>query len=237
MADVYEASPQHVATKHVANELILTFHGLGEPPESIPEHERIFWVPRDWFEAIIAAAPDEGVGITFDDGNVSDVEQALPALLARGMTARFFPLAGRIGAEGYLSAADISELSAAGMHIGSHGLHHCDWRTLEDGELRQELTVSRQTLAGILDKEIAEAACPFGSYNRRVLKTLRAAGYRRVFNSDGDTRPMGSWLLPRTTVDREQPLQYWENLASAGIEAGFRSSPVLLGKRLVRRLR
>ncbi len=221
MATVFETSPKHGATKHVANELILTFHGLGEPPDSIPEHERIFWVPLDWFEAIIGAAPDEGVSITFDDGNASDIEQALPALLARGMTARFFPLTGRIGAEGYLSADHLSELSAAGMHIGSHGIHHRDWRTLSEDELRKELTVSRQTLTEILDTEIAEAACPFGSYNRRVLKALRAAGYRRVFTSDGDTGSTGSWLLSRTTADREQPLRYWVDLVSLGERSGI----------------
>lgn len=232
MAIAFETSP-----KHLAGELVLTFHGLGEPPESIPECERKFWIPLAWFEAIVDAVPDDRVSITFDDGNLSDIEQALPALLQRGMTARFFPLVGRIGAEGYLGAADISALSAVGMSIGSHGLHHRNWCTLADGELREELAVSRSTLAGILDIEIIEAACPFGSYNRRVLKALQAAGYRRAFNSDGDTGPPDSWLCSRTTVDREQPLQHWVGLASAGPRAGARSNPVLLGKRLVRRLR
>ena len=232
MAIAFETSP-----KHLASELILTFHGLGEPPAPIPACEREFWVPLDWFEAIIDAAPDDRVSITFDDGNLSDLEQALPALLQRGMTARFFPLVGRIGAEGYLSAADISTLSAAGMRIGSHGLHHRNWCALKDHELHEELTVSRHTLAGILDTEITEAACPFGSYNRRVLRALQAAGYRRAFNSDGDTGPPGSWLCSRTTVNREQPLEHWVGLASTGTRAGARSNPVLLGKRLVRRLR
>jgi peptidoglycan/xylan/chitin deacetylase (PgdA/CDA1 family) len=232
MAIAFEPSP-----KHLASELILTFHGLGEPPAPIPACERKFWVPLDWFEAIIDAAPDDRVSITFDDGNLSDLEQALPALLQRGMTARFFPLVGRIGVEGYLSAANISELSAKGMSVGSHGLHHRNWCALADGELREELTVSRHTLAGILDTEIIEAACPFGSYNRRVLKALQAAGYCRAFNSDGDTGPPGSWLCSRTTVDREQPLEHWVGLASTGARVGARSNPVLLGKRLVRRLR
>jgi peptidoglycan/xylan/chitin deacetylase (PgdA/CDA1 family) len=232
MAIAFEPSP-----KHLASELILTFHGLGEPPESIPACERKFWVPLDWFEVIIDAAADDRVSITFDDGNLSDLEQALPALVRQGMTARFFPLVGRIGAEGYLSAAEISALSAAGMRVGSHGLHHRNWCALNDHELHEELTVSRRTLGEILETEITEAACPFGSYNRRVLKALQAAGYRRAFNSDGDTGSAGSWLCPRTTVDREQPLEHWVGLASTGTRAGARSNPVLLGKRLVRRLR
>jgi peptidoglycan/xylan/chitin deacetylase (PgdA/CDA1 family) len=226
-------------SQYMSNKLILTFHGLGEPPNWIPEYERKYWVPVAWFEQIIDVAPDGGVSVTFDDGNVSDVEHALPALRRRRKTARFFPLVGRIGVKGYLSAADILKLHAAGMSIGSHGMHHRDWRTLSDEELHEELVISRQTLTEILDAEITEVACPFGSYNRRVLKELQAAGYRRVFNSDGDASPRGSWLVSRTTVDRDQPLQHWLELAGAGIEAqaDTRSSPVMLGKRLVRRLR
>lgn len=216
-------------------ELILTFHGLGEPPDSIAEPERRVWVPVQWLQAILDATPPHGVSLAFDDGNASDVEHALPALAQRGMTARFFPLAGRIGAAGYLGAEDISKLSAAGMGIGSHGCHHRDWRTLTDRELHEELAVSRRALGAIVGNDITEAACPFGSYDRMVLRALRAAGYRRVFTSDGGTGSVDSWPSPRTTVDRSRPLQHWLELARAG--TGGRTGPVLLGKRLVKRLR
>ncbi len=217
------------------HELILTFHGLGEPPDGIADAERKVWVPVEWFEAIVDALPRQGVGLAFDDGNTSDVELALPVLAQRGMTARFFPLAGGIGAAGHVSAGGISELDAAGMGIGSHGLHHRDWRTLGGDELEEELTASRQVLAGIVGRDVVEAACPFGSYDRRVLRALRAAGYRRVFNSDGGTGSVGSWLSPRTTVHRDRPLWHWLELAAAG--GSGRPGPALWGKRLVKRLR
>jgi peptidoglycan/xylan/chitin deacetylase (PgdA/CDA1 family) len=216
-------------------ELILTFHGLGEPPEGVEEAERKVWVPVQWFEAIVAALAPRGVGLAFDDGNASDAKDALPVLARRGLTGRFFVLAGRLGQEGYLNAADVADLRAAGMVIGSHGLHHRDWRTLSDGELREELVVSRHTLADALGEEIVEAACPFGSYDRRVLGALRKAGYRRVYNSDGGSGSARAWLTPRTTVHRDRPLADWLALAAAG--AAGRPSPVGLGKRLVKRLR
>ncbi len=216
-------------------ELILTFHGLGEPPDSIADAERNVWVPVEWFEAIIDATPRQGVALAFDDGNASDVQEALPALAEREMMARFFPLTGRIGSAGYLSAEDIAELSTAGMEIGSHGLHHRDWRTLGDGELHAELTASRRALAEIIDTDVTEAACPFGSYDRRVLRALRVAGYRRVFTSDGGTHAAGSWLSARTTVDRSRPLEEWLELARAGGRKP--PGPVQLGKRLLKRVR
>jgi peptidoglycan/xylan/chitin deacetylase (PgdA/CDA1 family) len=219
----------------MSRELILTFHGLGEPSDEIANAHRKVWSPVEAFQAIVDPLPRQAGGLAFDDGNSSDVEHALPILARRGLTARFFPLVGRIGAAGYLSAADIAELSAAGMGIGSHGCHHRNWRTLDDGELHEELTLSRRTLAEIVGREIVETACPFGSYDRRVLRALRAAGYRRVFSSDGGTGPAGAWLSPRTTVHRDRPLEHWLDLARAG--APRRPDPVPWGKRLVKRLR
>jgi peptidoglycan/xylan/chitin deacetylase (PgdA/CDA1 family) len=219
----------------MTQELILTFHGLGEPSGTLGDGEATVWVPVHWFEEILDALPRHGVKLAFDDGNASDLEYALPALTQRGVTARFFPLAGRIGMAGYLSAGDIRQLSGAGMRIGSHGLHHRDWRTLDDRELCEELTVSRHTLAEILGSEITEAACPFGSYDRRVLRALRAAGYTRVFSSDGGTASAGSWPSARTSVHRDRPLRFWLDLAATAPSG--RAGVASAGKRLVKRLR
>lgn len=216
-------------------ELILAFHGLGEPPWHIVEDEREYWIPLAWFETLLDHARGRNVGIAFDDGNVSDLEQALPALLERSMNARFFPLSGRIGKEDYLTAEQIVQLRRAGMGIGSQGVDHRDWRTLDDAHLRDELVLSRSRLSEILGEEISEAACPFGSYDRRVLRALRAAGYRRVFNSDGSTGASGAWISPRETVAQNQPLEYWVQRLQS--ESGRRPSALRVSKRLLKRLR
>ena len=49
--------------------------------------------------------------------------------------------------------------------------------------------------------EVIEAACPFGSYDRRVLGELRRAGYRKVYTSDRGPAGRGDWLQPRNTVN------------------------------------
>jgi peptidoglycan/xylan/chitin deacetylase (PgdA/CDA1 family) len=219
----------------MALELIFTFHGLGEPPVSVPDSERDVWVPVEWFEAIVDALPRAGVSLAFDDGNVSDIESALPALIKRELIARFFPLTGRIDSAGYLSADDIVKLSDAGMKIGSHGLHHRDWRGLREAELHEELVASRAMLADLANTDITEAACPFGSYDRRVLRALLRSGYERVFTSDGGAHAASSWLCSRTTVNRSRPLRDWLELVSGG--AGRPPGPVQLGKRLLKRAR
>ncbi len=220
-------------------ELILTFHGLGDriPPDATAA-ERKVWVPVEWFDAIVGALPNRGVTLAFDDGNASDAEHALEVLRRRGRTARFFVLAERVGSPGYLSESQLGELHEAGMKIGSHGLRHRDWRRLDEGDLREELVGSRRTLEELLDVEVDEAACPFGSYDRRVLGGLREAGYRKVYNSDGGGARVGAWLSPRNTVHRGQPLEHWLALAGGGASGtrGWESS-VLAGKRMVKRLR
>jgi peptidoglycan/xylan/chitin deacetylase (PgdA/CDA1 family) len=220
-------------------ELILTFHGLegngAGPPPGASEAERKVWVPREWLEAILDALPRAGVAVAFDDGNASDAEQALAPLAKRGASARFFVLAGKIGAPGHLTAAQIATLHEAGMTIGSHGLHHRDWRALSDEQLHEELVGSRRALEELLGSPVQEAACPFGSYDRRVLRALRAAGYRRVYSSDGGCAPTRAWLAARSTVHRERSLEQWVALAAAG--ARERPNPTRLGKRLIKRLR
>ena len=109
---------------------------------------------------------------------------------------------------GFLEVHDLQELAAAGMKIGSHGLLHRSWRDLSDTELDEELRESRRRLEGVLGAPVDWAACPFGAYDRRVLRRVRAAGYRRLFTSDGGPAPRDSWLQPRISV------RAWDDAAS-----------------------
>jgi peptidoglycan/xylan/chitin deacetylase (PgdA/CDA1 family) len=217
------------------NELIITFHGLGEPPPGASEGERRVWVPAEWLEALTAPGAREGVSFAFDDGNTSDIELALPILQAHGLTARFFILTGRLGQDGYLSATDVRRLHEASMQIGSHGVNHRDWRAIGPQELRAETADSRTALAELTGAPVSEAACPFGSYDRRVLRALRDAGYERIFTSDGGPGTAGARLMPRTSITTDQPLQHWLDLAADGPRA--QRSPVTALKRLAKRLR
>jgi peptidoglycan/xylan/chitin deacetylase (PgdA/CDA1 family) len=217
------------------NETIITFHGLGEPPADASNGERGVWVPLDWFEALVEAAPASGLGFAFDDGNSSDLELAVPILQRRGLTARFFILSGRLGQPGHLSADAVVELHRAGMTVGSHGLGHRDWCELGDEELRAETLESRAALAKLIDAPVTEAAPPFGSYDRRVLRFLREAGYERVFTSDGGPGRVGARVMGRTSVGKELPLEHWLGLARrAGTEG---PGLALRAKRLLKQIR
>jgi peptidoglycan/xylan/chitin deacetylase (PgdA/CDA1 family) len=179
----------------------LTFHGIGEPSRALEPGEEDVWVRRETFLSILDAAARRGdVRITIDDGNASDVEQALPALRERGLHATFFVVAGRIGFPGYLDADGIRELAGAGMTIGCHGMEHVPWRTLDDRRLRDEHVEARRRLEEIVARPVDEAACPFGSYDRRVLRSLRGSAYRQVYTSDRGLARALDWVQARNTV-------------------------------------
>jgi peptidoglycan/xylan/chitin deacetylase (PgdA/CDA1 family) len=197
----------------------LTFHGIGEPPRALDPGEENVWVAHDRFVALLdSVAGREDVVITFDDGNASDVEQALPALVDRELDATFFVVAGRLGEPTFLDASGIRELAAAGMGIGCHGMRHRPWRGLAETELHEEHVVAKAMLEQIVERPVVQAACPFGSYDRRVLRSLRGSGYRRVYTSDRGTTGPGDFLQARNTVgpdDRPELLSAIESLDSS----------------------
>jgi peptidoglycan/xylan/chitin deacetylase (PgdA/CDA1 family) len=138
------------------------------------------------------------VRITFDDGNASDVEVALPRLLERGLTAEFFLLAGLLGEPRRIDQAGVRALVDAGMAVGSHGWAHRDWRRIDDGQALQELDDAHRVLGEPTGSPVSRVAIPFGSYDR-VLRRLRSAGVTRAFTSDdGRARP-DAWLQARTS--------------------------------------
>jgi peptidoglycan/xylan/chitin deacetylase (PgdA/CDA1 family) len=181
--------------------VVVNFHGVGEPVRPLHPGEASVWLTRETFEAALdVVAPRPEVRITIDDGNVSDLTIALPALLARRRTATFFLPAGLLGQRGFLDGAQARELAAAGMTVGSHGMMHRPWIGLPADALDQEVSVARDRLEQILDRPVREAACPFGAYDRRTLRTLRAAGFDRVYTSDGGVTRSDAWLQSRNTI-------------------------------------
>ena len=95
------------------------FHGIGTPQRVLEPGEDSYWISRDTFLGVLDRVVDrDHVRLSFDDGNASDVEFALPALLERGLTATFFVVAGRLDQPGSLSRDDVRRLHDAGMTIG-----------------------------------------------------------------------------------------------------------------------
>jgi len=189
---------QGVSATSVVN---LTVHGIGKPPRELDPGEDVAWVSVEQFEAVLdAAAGRTDVRITFDDGNASDIEIALPRLLERGLTAEFFIAAGLLGEPGRLDRDGVRELCRAGMRLGSHGWAHRDWRRLDHAQVREELVDAHRVLDELAGQPVSRVSIPFGSYDRHVLRRLRQAKVTRAYTSDGGRARPGSWLQARNSL-------------------------------------
>lgn len=186
---------------------ILNLHGVGKVPSHVPAEERPYWITPDQLRRILdLVSSGSQIWLTFDDGNISDLEIAVPELIARGLRAGFFVCAGRIGTPGYLGQQDLREITAAGMSVGSHGWSHRPWRRLSTAERRDEFERARRKLEEVLSRPVHAAACPFGAYDRQSIAGLRSAGFRVVYTSDGGPAITGTFLQARWTLRADTPV-------------------------------
>ncbi len=186
----------------------ICFHGVGVPGPGLEPEAEEYFVSRDLFLAVLdELTKHTAVDLTFDDGYASDVDIALPALQERGLSASYFPLAGRLGSPGRLDAAGVRALALAGMTVGSHGMRHRSWRGLDAQSAEEELTIARSVIAEAAAEPVTSAACPFGAYDRRVLAALRRHGYTRIFTSDRRRARRGDWLQPRYSIRRDDTVR------------------------------
>jgi len=210
---------------------ILNFHGIGVPHDSIDPGESRYWIGFDRFREVLDQVKKrknqgQSIELTFDDGNRSDVEIAVPELRGRGMVAHFFVLTGRCNDPNYLSAEQIHSLANSDMMVGLHGRDHLDWRTLGPAALRAETQDARAELAVMTSQDIASVAIPFGGYNRRVMKKLKSLEFGEIYTSDGGIASDQSRVRHRLSVRNDMP----DSFISDFLEADEKlSSQILRG--------
>jgi peptidoglycan/xylan/chitin deacetylase (PgdA/CDA1 family) len=194
------------------------------------------------------AGAERRVVITFDDGDVSNAEVALPLLAARGLRAEFFVTADFVGQPGMLTPADLRALTAAGMGVQSHGATHRYLADLEAAELETELTDSKRRLEGWSGVTVDALALPGGRGAERERATALKLGYRRVLNSvPGANRQRGADdYFERIAVTREMPIEKfgalveWRGAGPRLMKARYEllaGAKRLLGNRRYERLR
>jgi peptidoglycan/xylan/chitin deacetylase (PgdA/CDA1 family) len=217
--------------------LNLCFHGIGTPGRELEPDEDLIWVQEQQFDELLdVIANYPHVRITFDDGNASDAAIALPALRKRGLVATFFVISGRLDQAGSLSSADARDLVSEGMTVGSHGMRHRPWRSLDEPGFHEELVVAPDAIASVTGQPVREAACPFGSYDRRVLRALRRTSLQRVYTVDGGSARRDAWLQSRYTVRASDTPADLERRAQDP-RGGAVSAAIRSGKSFIKRWR
>jgi len=192
--------------------LILMYHSVttGYPADlytvsikSLEDHIRWFqhhgfrFVPlKALVESGRLVEPDTAgqVALTFDDGYRDFAECALPLLVRHGLPATVFLVTDRVGqcsnwkGEGQdlplMTPAQIQEVRAAGISLGSHTLSHVDLTAIASrAELQRQVVESQKALAGF-GEEFPSFSYPWGRYARREVQAVKVAGYKCAVGID-----------------------------------------------------
>ena len=156
------------------------------PPEKFEAQMKLLY---DWEYTVIstqmlvdaikegADLPPRPVIITFDDGDISVYKTAFPILQKYGLTGVVYIVGNYMGTEGYMSAAQIKELVAAGWEVGSHSRSHRDLTKLEPAVQRVEVVEARKVLQKATGSPVLTFAYPYGIMSPSVADYAHFAGY------------------------------------------------------------
>jgi peptidoglycan/xylan/chitin deacetylase (PgdA/CDA1 family) len=206
--------------------LILMYHAVADvsyDPNVLAVSPRRFagqmaWLTRRGLRGVavgtLVAAMRAGrahglVGITFDDGYLSVLENAVPELLRRGFTATVFVISDRLGGSNdwdvgtpwpLLSGAQLGELAAADMEIGSHSATHTRLAGTDISLLTAEVSGSRERLSRIAEAEVRGFAYPYGDMDAAARRAVGDAGYDYACAVGAPRAALGLLALPRVYV-------------------------------------
>jgi peptidoglycan/xylan/chitin deacetylase (PgdA/CDA1 family) len=205
---------------------------------------------KRWATPVSAGAEAElrpGVryaAVTFDDGFVSVIENALPELEARRIPMTFFVPTGCFGqrpswvknpqARSYqqtvLTPEQLRRVSRnPWVVIGAHSITHPNFLTLDEVQARAELAQSKAELERVVGREVSLFSFPHGRCNARLIEWARDAGYRRVFTISPDWayQAPGEYVTGRVAVEPSD----WSVEFRLKLKGAFRWQAVVGGRR------
>jgi peptidoglycan/xylan/chitin deacetylase (PgdA/CDA1 family) len=170
-------------------------------------------------------SPAHCCAVTFDDGFVSVLENALPELELRNIPATLFVPTGSLGGppawvktnsparhQRVLSAEQLAALKDRRLlTIGSHSVSHPNFLKLDPAQARRELEQSKAQLEAILGRKIGLFSFPHGACDSQTIALARAAGYARVFtiNPSNAFTSADNFVQGRVLVDpADWPLEF-----------------------------
>lgn len=187
---------------------ILMYHNIGDPPDGAKlrglyvrtgAFGRQMWLLKllgykgismsEAMPYLRGEKTGKVAAITFDDGYLDTLEQALPVLNTFGFTATCYFVSGRLGSYNDWDAAalnvekklmdreQVKAWQAAGMEVGSHTHLHPRLTQCTDEQLQAELTTSKAELEVLLGVPVTQFCYPYGDWDERVATAALNAGY------------------------------------------------------------
>ena len=230
---------------------VFCFHDIvpSDQLPDVPMTHRPYALPPEEFRACILAARESGrravragevpgelgsafYALTFDDGRASDYSQVFPVLTELGIPATFFVVPTMVETPGYVTWAQLREMVAAGMEVGSHSLTHPFVNTLDAAGLEREFGESKRMLESRLGLPVRSASLPRGWEPPALRAVLRALGYRAFCTSRvAWWYPGGDALaIPRVAIRRGMTVEEFAGIVKAEPRALWRMQAVEAAK-------
>lgn len=153
-------------------------------------------IPLSWLYRDDVKLPEKPIVITFDDGYLNFLQNALPALTAVGFTATVFLVANQLGGtnvwdtvngdveERLMTQSEILEAHAKGTEFGSHTLDHADLAAVAHDEAWRQISESKAKLEADLGIPVDTFCYPYGRKTFEVQKLVEKAGYRLACSTE-----------------------------------------------------
>jgi len=161
--------------------------------------------------------PRKPVVITFDDGYVNFVENALPVLKNYGYTSTVFLVANQLGGtnawdtkagdieERLMDVSQIQTALSEGTEFGSHSLDHADLQAVSTAEAWHQIEGSKKRLEDALAIEVESFCYPYGRKTPEVCAMVEKAGYRLACSTEKglNTEETNHFALRRINIRRD----------------------------------
>ncbi len=172
---------------------------------------------------------DKVVGITFDDGYLNNLTQALPALQRFGFSSTCYAVSQRLGQTNVwdqqadilqtplMDAAQLRQWVNGGQEVGAHTRHHVHLPALNAAVSATEITLCKSELESIVQMPVPHFCYPYGQYADEHRTLAQQAGFVTATTTERGRCQAGHSLmaLPRVPVVRSTTLPVlWLKLAT-----------------------
>lgn len=168
------------------------------------------------------------VVLTFDDGHVSFLTDALPVLNKYRFPVTLFAVSSQVkegGADRISESMMRSLLRNDFIDIESHTKTHPPLATLSDEKIREELVDSKKELETVFGRPVPYLAYPLGNIDKRVVREAEKAGYRLAFTTSYkklNDLPEGPFTIQREKVSQSSDNLFYFWFKLSGIYTAFK---------------
>jgi len=170
------------------------------------------------------------VGITFDDGYLNNLTNALPALRKYGFSSTCYVVDGLLGKTNVwdaeqgieqtplMTSVQLLQWQAGGQEVGAHTQEHVDLLSVSEITAWKQIAKSKTTLEALLGKAVSHFCYPYGKFDERHSTMTKQANFQTATTTARSRvwAATNMLTLPRVPVLRSTSLPiFWLKIATA----------------------